>query len=306
MWKNALRIDIQLKHIIAGVCALLLSACTALPPQETPTAAERSAPAVSPMPTVTPTAALPTPARCDRGQGGEVERVTLHSELQGLEYAVSVYTPPCYGEEEGVTYPVLYLLHGQNMDDTFWLSLGAAEIADELIAAGGRPFLMVMPQEVKNFDPVEESHFDASILNELIPWVEGHYRVCAERACRAIGGISRGGGWAMRLAARNFDTFGAVGAHSMGLMQGDAWQIQKHLETRSLEEYPRIYLDRGEDDFLYEGIDYFEEILREKHIPHEFHINPGKHDQAYWQAHVGEYLRWYAAGWEGRSSTVDK
>jgi len=110
----------------------------------------------------------------------------------------------------------------------------------------------------------------------------------------------------MRLAARNFDTFGAVGAHSMGLMQGDAWQIQKHLETRSLEEYPRIYLDRGEDDFLYEGIDYFEEILRENHIPHEFHINPGKHDQAYWQAHVGEYLRWYAAGWEGRSSTVDK
>ncbi len=295
MQQTYLRVDKNLKFILAGLSVLLLSACagTALPVEEGFLPAGTGTPAPTAAPTV-----LPTPAPCDRARGGEVTRHTLTSELQGLEYAVSVYTPPCYGEEEGVTYPVLYLLHGQNMDDTFWLSLGAADLVDGMIAAGGPPFLMVMPQEVNNFDPVEASNFDASILDELIPWVEGHYAVCMERECRAIGGVSRGGGWAMRLAARNFDTFGAVGAHSMGLMYGDAWQIQKHLETRTPEEYPRIYLDRGEDDFLFEGIDYFEEILRENKIPHEFHISPGQHDRAYWQAHVAEYLRWYAAGWE--------
>ncbi len=245
-------------------------------------------------PTLTPTA---TPIPCDHAGGGEVTRVELTSELLPHAYTVSVYTPPCYGEEEGMTYPVLYLLHGQNMDDTYWLSLGAAELADGIVARGGPPFLMVMPYEVDNFDPVSESMFAEAILTELIPWVENNFNVCTERECRAIGGVSRGGGWAMRLAARNFDTFGAVGAHSMGLLNGDAWQIQKHLETRTREEYPRIYLDRGEDDFLYEGIDYFVEVLEMNDIPHEFHLNPGQHDKAYWQAHVAEYLAWYAAGW---------
>jgi len=250
-----------------------------------------------PKSTLTPTA---TPVPCDRASGGEVTRIELNSELLPAPYTVSVYTPPCYGEEDGLTYPVLYLLHGQNMDDTFWLSLGAAELVDDMIAQGGPPFLMVMPYEVDNFDPPSESKFADAVLSELIPWVEDHYTVCTERECRAIGGVSRGGGWAMHLVARNFDTFGAVGAHSMGLLQGDAWQIQKHLETRTREEYPRIYIDRGEDDFLYEGIDYFVGVLVDNDIPHEFHINPGRHDKAYWQAHVAEYLEWYAAGWEGK------
>lgn len=250
-------------------------------------------------PTRTPTSTSTATARpCDRTRGGTVTRHEMKSSLLPHPYTVSVYTPPCYGEEEGAAYPVLYLLHGQNMDDTFWLSLGAADIVDEMIARGGPSFLMVMPYEVENFDPPSESKFYDAILTELLPWVEENYDVCTSRECRAIGGVSRGGGWAMRLAARNFDTFGAVGAHSMGLMAGDAWQIQKHLDTRTRGEYPRIYLDRGEDDFLYEGIDYFVEILVENDIPHEFHIFPGRHEEAYWKAHVADYLEWYAAGWQ--------
>jgi len=293
--KTLLRVVKNLVILLVSASTLLLSACAgrALAGEGLVLPTPTIAPASTALPT-----ALPTPIPCDRARGGQVERLELSSALLEHTYTVSVYTPPCYGEEEGKTYPVLYLLHGQNMDDTFWLELGAADLVDEMIAQGGPSFLMVMPYEVGNFDPAGESLFPDVVLNELIPWVEAHYTVCTERDCRAIGGVSRGGGWAMRLAARNFDTFGAVGAHSMGLMLGDAWQIQKHLETRSRAEYPRIYLDRGEDDFLYEGIDYFVDILTRNAIPHEFHIYPGQHDQAYWQAHVAGYLQWYAAGWE--------
>lgn len=260
--------------------------------------AATDAPTVAPtstqpsMPTFTPTA-----QPCDRNGGGQVSRETLDSELLGYSYEVSVYTPPCYGEE-GIDYPVLYLLHGQGMDDTYWLNMGAAQIVDDLIAKGAAPFLMVFPREVNDYDPVSEDGFGASVLSELIPWVEANYDVCTQRECRAIGGISRGGGWATRLAARNFDTFGALGAHSMGLMAGDTYKMQQHLETRSVEDYPRIWLDRGEDDFLFEGIDYFVDMLEENGIPHEFHLWPGDHSGAYWQAHVADYLAWYAEGWE--------
>ena len=256
-------------------------------------------PTVTSVPTASPTAtAVPTKTDvpCDRREGGRVTREMLDSELLGFSYEVSVYTPPCYGEE-GIDYPVLYLLHGQGMDDTYWLNMGAAQIVDDLIAQGAAPFLMVFPREVNDYDPVTNDGFGASVLGELIPWVEENYDVCTERECRAIGGISRGGGWATRLAARNFDTFGALGAHSMGLMAGDTYQMQKHLETRSVDDYPRIWLDRGEDDFLFEGIDYFVDMLEENGIPHEFHLWPGDHSGAYWQAHAAEYLAWYAEGW---------
>lgn len=282
------------------LAALMLTACQAKAEQLT------TAPAGQPKPTVSidlaPTAE-PTPTSTPKANDcltkpGKVVRVDFPSPVSKDSYTVSIYTPPCYDQGGGVKYPVLYLLHGQNMDDTFWLSLGAAEIVDAMVASGGAPFLMVMPYEIKNFDPPTESKFGESVISELIPWVEDHYSVCTTRECRAIGGISRGGGWAIRLAMRNFDTFGAVGAHSPGPMAGDWWQAQKHLETHTPEEYPRIYIDRGEDDYLAADIDSFEKVLASNAIPHEFHINPGKHNVEYWQEHAAEYLRWYAEGWE--------
>lgn len=290
---------------IANVSAIVLAclvvtACQASTEGMEITPAAQATPSAvnEPVPTYTlPATSTPKADDC-LAKPGEVARVNFQSTVLNDAYTVSIYTPPCYDPDAGRKYPVLYLLHGQNMDDTFWLSLGAAEIADGMIASGGAPFLMVMPFEVKNFDLPTESKFGESVINELIPWIEDHYSVCAERDCRAIGGISRGGGWAIRLAMRNFDTFGAVGGHSPGPMAGDWWQAQKHLETHTPDEYPRIYIDRGEDDYLAADIDSFEKVLASNAIPHEFHINPGKHNDEYWQTHIAEYLRWYAQGWE--------
>lgn len=258
---------------------------TPVPPEQT-----------TPEPAITQ-APQPTPTDGCLYAGGEVTRTYFRSGLMEYPYEVSIYLPPCYGSFTDVRYPVLYLIHGQNQDDTFWLSLGVKELADRRIANGAPPFLMVMPREIKNFDPVTETKFPDSIIQELIPWVEEKYMVCTTRDCRAVGGISRGGGWAIRLAMRNFDTFGSVGAHSMGLMEGDWWQAQKHLETRTPEEYPRIWIDQGEEDGLIVDTEFFVRILKSHGIPYEYHVNRGNHDVKYWKAHVDEYLDWYIQGW---------
>mgnify|MGYP002388038769 CR=1 FL=1 len=288
--------------VVMVMFLLLASACTVLPTaqpaaQSTPTltAAPSRTPTLTPTPAPTLTS---SPTACSRATPGQVTREIFDSELLGYDYTVSVYTPPCYGFEGNVEYPVLYLLHGQSMDDTFWLSLGAAEIADRLIADGAAPFMMVMPREIKNYEAVPGSLYGDSIVTELIPWVEENYRVCAERECRAIGGISRGGGWAARLAVRNFELFGAFGGHSMSLMPGDWWQVRELREVHEPEEFPRIYIDRGEDDYLFKDIDFFEKTLTDYGVPHEFTVRPGAHNVEYWQAHVTEYIEWYAQGWE--------
>jgi enterochelin esterase-like enzyme len=289
--------------IIVTLLLFVLSACQPAAPEADlvpPTATTNTEPTLTPTPIPAPTPTViskPTQQTCLQ-LAGKVERVKIKSELLKAPFYFSVYTPPCYQSGAVEKYPVLFLLHGQNMDDTFWLGLGVATIADTAIKTGQRPFLMVFPYEEKNFDPIPDSKFGDAVIKELLPWVESHYSVCIERSCRAIGGVSRGGGWAVRLALRNFDTFGAVGGHSMGLMPGDWWQAEHLLETHTVDEFPPIYLDRGLDDYLAKDIDYFESVLTRNHIPHEFHISPGEHETAYWQEHVQEYMQWYMAGWK--------
>jgi hypothetical protein len=60
---------------------------------------------------------------------------------------------------------------------------------------------------------------------------------------------------------------------------------------------PRLYLDIGSDDGGLANALVLENMLTAADFPHEWHLNIGSHDEAYWSRHVEEYLRWYAAGW---------
>jgi hypothetical protein len=42
----------------------------------------------------------------------------------------------------------------------------------------------------------------------------------------------------------------------------------------------------------------FEEILTRNDYIHEFHLFAGDHSETYWNAHVNDYLRWYAEAWQ--------
>ena len=266
-----------------------LTATMTLTPTETstntPTATPTETPTITPTYTATPCAQA----------NGNVERVQVPSSALGVPVPVSVYLPPCYSQEGN--YPVLYLLHGQGMDDQYWIDLGVTAIADSAISNGQTPFIMVFPFEERYLENNQESKFPEVMVNELIPWVDSNYATCTQRVCRAIGGISRGGGWAIKLALRNFDLFGTLGGHSYGLMYGDANFVQIQLETHSVEDFPRIYLDRGDQDSLANDIDYFVRVLHANAIIPEFHIYPGSHTKSYWSAHVQEYMDFYMAAW---------
>jgi enterochelin esterase-like enzyme len=249
-----------------------------------------------PTPLLTVSSPTPIPIVCQKTTG-TVTRISIPSEELEDEFTASVYTPPCYDPVKG-GYPVVYLLHGQTQDDTFWYSLGAAHIADNAINANRRPFLMVMPYEEDAFAPVSDSHFDEAVVEELIPYIESHYAVCTSRDCRAIGGISHGGGWAVHIALEHIDLFGSVGAHSIGYFAGDSYRINKLSTTLSADQFPRFYVDHGEQDYLREESDALDRVLTQNSIAHEYVVSPGVHAASYWKAHVAEYLDWYMDGWD--------
>jgi hypothetical protein len=154
----------------------------------------------TPVPTNTPTIVPTQTAEPCLSQQGETENYTLEFSNPALPLTFRVHRPPCFGKEEGYRYPVLYIIHGQTFKDDQWDRLGLDEAADALISAKeAAPFLIVMPLEVDTYENIYTASFSKDLIEGLVPWMDANYPTCADRTCRAIGGLSRGGAWALRL-----------------------------------------------------------------------------------------------------------
>lgn len=265
-----------------------------------PTSAPTTPTATFPVQTTTPaqtqTPAAPSPAPCAQIEG-QIQKFSLTSTILEDDLEGRVYLPPCYGSHEGESYPVLYLLHGVTANDRQWINLGVGEAMDDLINGGEiPPFIIVMPRE-STWGLPPDNEFGKALVQELLPWVDRQYRTKAERDFRAIGGLSRGGNWALHIASREWRYFSAMGGHSAPVFYGDAQDIPVWLDKIPEEELPRIYLDIGEDDQNQESTLALEQALTEQGFPHDWHLYPGTHNEVYWQEHVEAYLKWYATSW---------
>ena len=259
------------------------------------TTIENSSPTNSP--TATPFIQL-TKESC-LAAGGKVEQLNIKSEYYDQGITFRVYTPPCYEEFPVQKYPVLYLIHGQGFDDEQWDRVGVDEAADALIGSGEvAPFIIVMPYDNYSLRP-SVGFFDEAFLNELLPWIDENYRTLTDREHRAIGGLSRGASWAIHFALSEPELFGALGGHSPPVFIEEAKKVVEWLDAIPINRMPRVWLDIGDRDTenIIHSAEFFEGLLAERNIPHEWHIYPGDHSEEYWSAHVEEYLLWYARDW---------
>jgi len=238
-----------------------------------------------------------TPQGC-RETTGLIDKGVITTKLLDKPMRYNVYLPPCYSTAQPKRYPVLYLLHGQNYDESQWLRLGAASALDRLIASQAVPsFIIVMPFDYSYKQPTEYG-FEEAFIQLLIPQIDLTYRTFKDASQRAVGGLSRGGAWAIRLGTRYPELFGAIGGHSPSIFYVDMDTLAVRMFSIPSDQLPRIWLDAGDSDSEYETVTSFEKFLTQNNIPHEWHGYIGWHDEAYWSAHVEEYLRWYAEEWK--------
>ncbi len=288
----------KILQIIAILMALfVLNGCskgeiavtaTDAPPQSLPMSTPLTDAVV--LPTVTPTQKV-----CTKTTGNVVSEM-VPSEILPKEISLKVYLPPCYDPKGDVRYPVLYMLHGQTYLNDQWVRIGIASTADKLITDKRiLPLIIVMPQEDQSTSDPFTSKYGDAIIKEVIPWVDAHLDTCSERACRAIGGLSRGGNWAVRIGLSNPTLFAAIGAHSTPLFFGDLSKIANWVEeVPSLDQVPVLYLDMGKSDENRANILQFEQELSDLRVVHDFYQFIGFHEEKYWSAHVEGYLRWYS------------
>ncbi|HEV57246.1 MAG TPA: esterase, partial [Phycisphaerales bacterium] len=146
---------------------------------------------------------------------GRVQQILFPSESTKTSRRAFVYTPPDYDQDPTRRYPVLYLQHGWGEDETAWTNQGRANlIMDNLIAEGKtRSFIIVMTYGMTNeirfggLRSFDIGPFQTVLIDELIPYVDAHFRTLADQPHRAMAGLSMGGMETKSITLRHLDKF---------------------------------------------------------------------------------------------------
>ena len=246
---------------------------------------------------------------------GAVASVTYHSTALGHPRRMHVYTPPGY-EKGTARYPVFYLLHGAGDCDDSWTSVGRAGfILDNLIAAGkAKPMIVVMPAgHTRPFSfgggglPGQDE-FTADFNKDLLPYIEQHYRVKADRASRAIAGLSMGGFQTLNIAIPRLADFGYIGVYSSGLFgivpmgapgqptplapASFPWEEQNKaiLDNAALKKGLKlVWFGIGKEDFLYTTSNATVALLKKHGFSVVNHETAGGHTWLNWRDYLIEF-----------------
>ncbi len=193
---------------------------------------------------------------------GNVQKVLFPSKVQGDQLRVAyVYTPVGYDKNPKQRYPVLYLQHGWGENETSWPVQGKANIImDNLIAEGkALPFIVVMTYGMTN-DVVFGRPFDRNkvaedfqkvLVDELVPYVDSHFRTKADKKNRAMAGLSMGGMETHSITLARPETFGHYGILSGGVYTPEEIKDKKQVDyifiSCGSKEWPDRVLKSVED-----------------------------------------------------------
>ena len=203
-----------------------------------------------------------------------------------------VYTPPGYEENSTTQYPVLYLLHGTTDTEETWTKVGKAHvILDNLIAQGkAKPMIIVMPYgraypvisresgSLREWENLQV--FTPDFLENIIPYVEQHYRVRTEREQRAITGFSGGGGTSLYIGLSHPTLFAWVGGFAPGMREEEFDRnnaVAFREPERTNDQLELFWIGCGTEDGLYPVVNKYLEVLDEKGIKYEKFITSGGH-----------------------------
>ena len=231
---------------------------------------------------------------------GEVRTHWYASKSLQTTRRLTVYTPPGYDGNPQARFPVLYLFHGANADETAWYRLGRANlILDNALAAGAsKPFIVVMPfgYGVPPNGPSRPgentARFSQDLIEDVVPYIDGRYRTIADREHRAIVGLSMGGGQALSIGLSHLDLFSHVGGFSSGL--GQASEFPKTY-ARAIADAAKVNRDArliwigcGNEDGAFPQSKSFSEFLTAHEIRHTFKETGGAHTWMVWRRYLKE------------------
>lgn len=134
---------------------------------------------------------------------------------------VCVYLPAGY-ERSGLRYPVIYLLHGGGGDASDMVEQGHVDTTMDALVRRDRAdaAILVMPDGDNGLWYDERDgkvRNETYLIDDVVPYIDRHFRTIATRSGRAIVGISNGGLGALLMTAKHPQLFVAAGSLSGNL-----------------------------------------------------------------------------------------
>jgi len=236
-------------------------------------------------------------------QHGQMTTVQYDSKTLGTRRQMVVYTPAGYSTEQ--RYPVLYLLHGIGGNEREWQRACSADnVIDNLIADGKiKPMIVVFPNGNASVSVDGQAGggqaggrggigaggdfggwgtpFENDLINDIIPYIESHYSVYADREHRALAGLSMGGGQALNIGLAHLDIFAWVGGFSAAPNTKPPDQLVPDPQLVK-QKLKLLWLACGNKDGLIRISQRVHNYLKEKGVPHVWHVDSNGHDGTEW------------------------
>jgi enterochelin esterase-like enzyme len=197
------------------------------------------------------------------------------SRNQTVDFAI--YTPPGY-ESGDQHYPVLYFLHGVSSGYLmYWAQISeaipesngdAGAWVNQLITTG-----IIPPMIIVTPDDAEGSWGEMNeimVTQELVAYVDSHWRTIPDRSGRAIEGFSMGAMGASRYAARNSDLYCSTIIMALPDAEAQISHWQDNLENILIDQLTTRLIVGEEDGCCYDSTVQFHNDLLTIGIPHEF------------------------------------
>jgi len=188
----------------------------------------------------------------------------FHSHHVPDDRDIIVYLPPDYESSPERRYPVFYLHDGQNLFDRATAFAGeewqADETAEILIEERAiEPLIMVGiynsgPHRIDEYTPTTDAHghaggkarlYSAMIIDELMPFIDSHYRTLGSPENTALGGSSLGGLATLYIGLRHPEIFGKLAVVSPSVWWNRGVILRMIRDLPAPHPRPRIWLDVG-------------------------------------------------------------
>ena len=224
-----------------------------------------------------------------------------------------VYTPAEYDKNTDKKYPVLYLQHGHGENEVGRSASGKVHfIMDNLIGEDKAvPFIIVMNNGMVQVDGpdgdkiVDFRKFEDYLLQDVIPFIEGKYRVGTSKYMRAMAGLSMGSLQTSIIGMNHPEMFSALGIFSgfvtdiitgseLDQVNRDASDNShlKALESSNFNSYFDVYFRAmGQDDPFWENFASDDELLEKHGINQIRKVYSGTHDWNVWRECIRDFAQ---------------
>ena len=298
----------QLRHALKSGLALALAGLLAI--SLVAVRAPRPVQAADPDGEAADQAGLATTPSVSSSQASasRIVAATFYSYAMQEQRSFEIYLPGSYDQASDLSYPVLFLLHGDDGHINDWAGMGLQAKMDRATANGMPEMIVVMPDGSGHFgdetdwanradgtDPIEDQ------VLELVNYVDQTYRTLTDRSDRFIGGLSSGGFGALNIALHRPDLFSVAMSFSgfvaaddpeadPGVFGNDPVYLASNspaglLSSQAAAGDLYYVLSGGQNDAYFQHrMAEFSAELDRLGIPHEFHVVPGGHDGNAWSA----------------------